>query len=158
MAHDETRVNSELELPTVRRTVRLFARAFRLRCPNCGRGPVLHHWLKLRVRCGSCGLRLQRGEHDYFVGSVFILFTLAGLLIYAVLAATLIATGPAVPWDLLEYGLPVLMAVSLVALFPFSRLVWLAFDLMLRPVTPQELEWHRDAPDEWSSGRDARRD
>jgi len=158
MAHDETRVNSELELPTVRRTVRLFARAFRLRCPNCGRGPVLHHWLKLRVRCGSCGLRLQRGEHDYFVGSVFILFTLAGLLIYAVLAATLIATGPAVPWDLLEYGLPVLMAVSLVALFPFSRLVWLAFDLMLRPVTPQELEWHRDAPDEWSSVRDARRD
>ena len=158
MAHDETRVNSELELPTVRRTVRLFARAFRLRCPTCGRGPVLHHWLKLRVRCGSCGLRLQRGEHDYFVGSVFILFTLAGLLIYAVLAATLIATGPAVPWDLLEYGLPVLMAVALVALFPFSRLVWLAFDLMLRPVTPQELEWHRDAPDEWSSVRDARRD
>jgi uncharacterized protein (DUF983 family) len=158
MAHDETRVNSELELPTVRRTVRLFGRAFRLRCPNCGQGPVLHHWLKLRVRCGSCGLRLQRGEHDYFVGSVFILFTLAGLLIYAVLAATLIATGPAVPWDLLEYGLPVLMAVSLVALFPFSRLVWLAFDLMLRPVTPQELEWHRETPDEWSSVRDAGRD
>ena len=88
----------------------------------------------------------------------FRLFTLAGLLIYAVLAVTLIATGPTVPWDLLEYGLPVLMAVSLVALFPFSRLVWLAFDLMLRPVTPQELEWHRAAPDEWSSVRDASRD
>ena len=64
----------------------------------------------------------------------------------------------AVPWDLLEFGLPVLMAVSLVALFPFSRLVWLAFDLMLRPVTPQELEWHRETPDEWSSVRDAGRD
>jgi uncharacterized protein (DUF983 family) len=148
--------NPGLELPTVRRTARLFGRAFLLRCPNCGGGPVLEHWLKLRVRCGTCALRLQRGEHDYFIGSVFILFTLAGLLIYGVLAVTLLVTGPAVPWDLLEYGLPVVMALSLVALFPFSRVVWLAFDLMLRPVTPEELEWHRGATSEWSS-EDAQR-
>lgn len=31
------------------------------------------------------------------------------------------------------------------ALFPFSKTIWLAFDLMLRPVTPEELQWHRAA-------------
>ena len=118
---------------------------------------MLHHWLKLRVRCGACGLRLQRGEHDYFVGSMFILFTLAGLFIYAVLVLTMLASRPTVPWDLLEYGLPVVMTVALVGFFPISRLAWLAFDLMLRPVTPEELEWHREAESEWSSETDAHR-
>ena len=157
MAPDDMRTNPGLELPTVRRTARLFGRAFLLHCPNCGRGPVLHHWLKLRVRCGACGLRLQRGEHDYFVGSMFILFTLAGLFIYALLVLTMIASRPTVPWDLLEYGLPIAMAAALVGFFPISRLAWLAFDLMLRPVTEDELEWHRDAQTEWSSERDAQR-
>jgi len=151
MTPDQMRTNPGLELPTIRRTARLFGRAFILRCPNCGKGPVLQHWLKLRVRCGTCGLRLQRGEHDYFVGSMFILFTLAGLFIYAVLAVAVVVSAPTVPWDLLEYGLPVVMIVALVGFFPFSRLVWLAFDLMLRPVTPEELEWHRETESEWSS-------
>ena len=157
MAPDEMRTNPGLELPTIRRTARLFGRAFRLRCPNCGGGPVLHHWLKLRVRCGACGLRLQRGEHDYFIGSVFILFTLGGLFIYGVLVVTMLLSRPTVPWNLLEYGLPVLMVVALVGFFPISRLAWLAFDLMLRPVTPDELEWHREAETEWSSEIDAQR-
>ena len=149
MAPDEMRTNPGLELPTLRRTVRLFGRAFLLRCPNCGKGPVLHHWLKLRVKCGTCGLRLQRGEHDSFVGSMFILFTLVGVTIYAVLTVTLLAT-EATPWGLLENGLPVLALALLLVFFPFSKLVWLAFDLMLRPVTPEELEWHREATTEWS--------
>jgi uncharacterized protein (DUF983 family) len=150
------KTNPALELPTVRRALRLFGRALLLRCPNCGGGPVLEHYLKLRVRCGTCGLRLQRGEHDYFIGAVFILFTLTGLLIYAVLTVTLLVTRE-VPWDLLEIGLPVLTAVALVVLYPFSKLLWLAFDLLLRPVTPAELEWHRETKTEWSSERDAQR-
>ena len=150
MAPDEMRTNPGLELPTLRRTARLFGRAFLLRCPNCGKGPVLHHWLKLRVKCGTCGLRLQRGEHDSFIGSMFILFTLVGVTIYAVLTVTMLAT-ESTPWDLLENGLPVLALVLLLVYFPFSKLVWLAFDLMLRPVTPEELEWHREATTEWSS-------
>ena len=156
MTPPEMDSHSGLELPTVGRTLRLFGRGFRLRCPNCGKGPVLQHWLKLRVRCGTCGLRLQRGEHDSFIGSMFILFTLIGLTVYAVLTVTLLAT-EATPWDLLENGLPVLAAALLVLWFPFSKLLWLAFDLTLRPVTPEELEWHHATEAEFSSERDAPR-
>ena len=145
-----------LELPSVGRTLRLFARASLLRCPNCGGGPVLRNWMNLRVKCGTCSLRLQRGEHDTIMGSVFILFTLIGLFSYAILTVTMLVTRAA-PWDLLEYGLPALVLVELFVFFPFSKLLWLAFDLMLRPMTPQELEWHRSSEVEFETERDAPR-
>jgi uncharacterized protein (DUF983 family) len=145
-----------MEIPTLGRTLRLFGRAFLLRCPHCGKGPVLQNWMKLRVKCGTCGLRLRRGEHDTVMGFAFILFTLVGLFSYAVLAVTLLATRDT-PWDLLETGLPLLVLVALFAFFPFAKLLWLALDLTLRPVTASELEWHRTASAEFETERDARR-
>lgn len=145
-----------LEVPSVGRTLRLFGRAFLLRCPHCGRGPVLESWLKLRVKCGHCGLRLQRGEHDTIMGSVFILFTLIGLVGYLILAVTL-SVSDDTPWTLLQYGLPLLALVLLFVLLPFSKLLWLALDLTLRPVTPAELEWHRASHVEFETERDALR-
>ncbi len=156
MAPDQMQTNPGLELPTVRRTARLFGRAFLLRCPNCGKGPVLEHWMKLRVRCGHCELRLQRGEHDTVMGFAFILFTMVGVAAYAVLTVTMLVTEET-PWDLLETGLPLLVLVMLFAFFPFAKLGWLAFDLMLRPVTPQEMEWHRTATRAHETARDATR-
>jgi uncharacterized protein (DUF983 family) len=156
MTHPEMDSETGLEIPSLGRTLRLFGRASRLRCPHCGGGPVLAHWLKPRVKCGACGLRLQRGEHDSFTGSMFILFTLVGLTGYAILAVAL-AASDATPWDLLEIGLPLLAVVLVVVLFPFAKLLWLAFDLMLRPVTPRELEWHRASEAEFSTERDAPR-
>jgi uncharacterized protein (DUF983 family) len=145
---------SGMEIPTFGRILRLFGRACLLRCPHCGKGPVLEHWMKLRVKCGTCGLRLQRGEPDTIMGPVFILFTLIGLFSYAVLVVTLLVTRTT-PWDLLQNGLPVLVLVELFAFFPFANLLWLAFDLALRPVTPSELEWHRAATREFEPERDA---
>ena len=129
-------------------SLRLFGRALRLRCPNCGRGPVLRHWLKMRDRCGHCGLRIERGERDYFIGSMLFNLVLGEFLVVIVLFAFLLARWPDVPWDFLEVGVPVLAILFPVLLFPFSKLTWLAFDLMLRPVTPAEMEWHdRDGSD-----------
>lgn len=142
-----------LAVPSAGQIVRLFARASALRCPHCGKGPVLQHWLKLRVKCGACGLRLQRGEHDNFTGSMFILFGLVGVAVFAVLTVTMLATAET-PWDVLENGLPILAAVLIVVFFPFAKLIWLAFDLMLRPVTSAELEWHRAAESEFETVRD----
>jgi hypothetical protein len=53
--------------------------------------------------------------------------------------------------------LPVLVIVELFAFFPFAKLLWLAFDLTLRPVTPSELEWHRTATREFDTERGAPR-
>ena len=156
MSRPEMDSETGLELPTLGRTLRLFGRGFLLRCPNCGKGPVLEGWFKLRAKCGTCGLRLLRGEHDRVMGSVFILFTLVALVCYALIVVALSVT-ETTPWDLLDTGLPLLALVLVVALFPFSKLLWLAFDLMMRPVTPEELEWHRASAREFETERDASR-
>mgnify|MGYP002778009719 CR=1 FL=1 len=156
MPHPEMDSETGLELPTLGRTLRLFGRAALLRCPHCGGGPVLAGWFTLRVKCGTCGLRLLRGEHDRVMGSVFILFTLVGVVCYALIAVALAATDET-PWDLLQYGLPALALALVVGLFPFSKLLWLAFDLMLRPVTAAELAWHRASDAEFETVRDAPR-
>jgi uncharacterized protein (DUF983 family) len=157
MPYEHMDSRTGLELASPKQTARLMGRALRLRCPNCGRGPVLKHWLKLRVRCGSCGLRLERGEHDYFTGSLMFNFVIAGVLLLVTLAVVLVTMWPNVPWDALEVGGPIAMLVAPLVIFPFSKLLWLAFDLMLRPVTPEEMEWHRTAESEWSSERAPRR-
>lgn len=52
---------------------------------------------------------------------------------------TLAMTWPRVPWSLLQFGAPAAMVLAPILLYPFSRLIWLAFDLMLRPAVPNDL-------------------
>lgn len=157
MSNEEMDSRSGLELASARHALRLVGRALTLRCPNCGAGHVLRHWLKLNVRCANCGMRLERGEHDYFVGSLMLNYVITGTLLLITLAVVLIATWPDVPWDAFQYGGPIAMVVLPFVLFPFTKLIWLAFDLMLRPMNPEELEWHRTADSEWSTERNAPR-
>lgn len=148
----EMETESGMQLPTARDGALRFARALLLRCPNCGKGPVLKNWLKLRVRCGNCGLRLERGEHDYFMGSMMFNYVLTGAILLTAIAVLLVSRGANDrTWTILQWGGPTAMVVLPFVLFPFSKLIWLAFDIVLRPVTERELEWHRAADSEWSS-------
>ena len=49
-------------------------------------------------------------------------------------------TRPNVPWDALQYGAPVVLALSMVLFYPVAKVVWLVVDVMMRPVTRAELE------------------
>ena len=118
---------------------RLLARALTLRCPNCGGGPVLRRWLALRPRCPVCRLRLERGEHDYFLGSMTVNLLVSELLWAVAFVGVIVLTWPAVPWRGVQIGGALLMIAAPFALFPFTKLVWLAVDLMFRPATPDEL-------------------
>jgi uncharacterized protein (DUF983 family) len=125
--------------PGMRRVFEVLGRAARLKCPHCGRGPVLQHWLKMRARCGNCGLAIERGERDYFIGSMLFNLVVSEMLFAVTFVAVLIVMWPNVPWDTMEWAAPAGMAVAPFLLFPFSKLAWLGFDILLRPVTPDEL-------------------
>ena len=122
-----------------RRGAIMLVRALRLRCPNCGGKGLLVSWSKLAVSCPRCRLRPQRGESDYFLGGMMFNIALAEGVFVILLVGTLAITWPRVPWTLLQFGAPVAMILAPILLYPVSRLVWLAFDLMLRPVTPNDL-------------------
>ena len=126
--------------PGVKRVLTVMGQAVRLRCPNCGHGPVMRHWFKMRDRCGNCGLAIERGERDYFIGSMLFNLVVSEMLFAIVFVAVMLIAWPNVPWDTLQCRTPLGMPTAPFVLFPVSKLAWLAFDILLRPVTPDELE------------------
>ena len=122
----------------LRRIVRLLWRALGLHCPNCGGGPIFESWLRLRPRCPVCGLRLERGEQGYQVGSYMFNIIASELIWAAVFVGILIATWPSPPWDALLYGGVAMMLVAPFIFYPFSKTAFLAFDLVFRPPGPDD--------------------
>jgi uncharacterized protein (DUF983 family) len=123
----------------VKRVLLLFWHAMRLRCPNCGGSPIFRSWSRLRPYCPACGLPLERGEHGYQVGSYMFNIIAAELIFVLVFLVVVLATWPSPPWQLLQYGGVVLMILAPILFFPFSKTLFLAFDLAFRPATRDEL-------------------
>jgi uncharacterized protein (DUF983 family) len=149
------RPTGEYEELSASRAARLFARGLTLRCPHCGSGDLLESWFRFRPKCRGCGLRTDRGEEDFFLGGMMWNIVLAegALLVCAVLVG--IATWPDVPWLLLQWGGVALMAAVPFLFYPLSLTVWLASDILIRPVTAEELAWHRESrPGEFRRYRD----
>lgn len=122
-----------------RRTAVMFGRALTLRCPHCGARGIIASWFRFAPACPRCRLKPDRGESDYFLGGMMFNIALAEGAFVVLLIATLAITWPRVPWTVLQYGAPVAMILAPIVFYPFSRLVWLAFDLALRPVVPNDL-------------------
>jgi len=123
---------------SARRLWMLLWRGMRRRCPNCGAGDAFESWFRLRPRCRACGLRLDRGENDFFLGAFTLNFVTAELALCAFMLAVIVALWPDVPWDFVLYGGAILMVIMPLVFFPFSRTIWLAIDLAFRPATGRE--------------------
>jgi uncharacterized protein (DUF983 family) len=122
---------------------RMVLRALLRRCPNCGARGIFRSFTELRERCPNCGMRLQRGEADYFIGAYLLNLTFVEILFALLLGAVVIATYPNTPWTLIQWSGLVLIVVGAVVCYPLSKALWIAFDLIFRPMSPEELEWHK---------------
>ena len=118
--------------PTAGRLMLMALRGLRRRCPNCGGGGLFTSHTRLRPACPRCGLLLDRGEEDYFLGAYTVNFVTAELGLVVFLGLLVLATWPDVPWDSVLYGGIVLMLLMPVLFFPVSRTLWLALDLAFR--------------------------
>lgn len=134
-------------MDTILRGSRLVGRALLLRCPECGGRGIFTSWFRMRATCPACALPLDRGERGYQVGSYMLNIIAAELLFMVVFLGVLAATWPTPPWTLLQYGGGALMVVAPIMLYPFTKTVFLAVDLMVRPAsTPNLGEDHRGHP------------
>ena len=105
------------------------------RCPRCGARRVFASWFRMVEQCPRCRLRFER-ENDFFLGAYVInLAVTEGLLLIGLFVFILVAVnGEDVPLA------PVLAGAAFVAVggpllfFPFSRTIWAAIDLAMRPV------------------------
>jgi hypothetical protein len=91
--------------------------------------------MKLKPRCPTCDLALDRGEsEDYWLGAFAINWVVGEGIALVLALLVLLATWPnSTPALWTGIALAVLVPV---ALFPFSRTLWLAIDLAARPTEP----------------------
>ena len=85
-------------------------------------------------------MRLARGEQGYEVGA-YMFNIVAAELIFAAIFLTIVGlTWPTPPWDFLLYGGIVLMLLVPALFYPFSKTLFLAFDLTFRPPMPEDFK------------------
>lgn len=121
---------------------RMLLRALMLRCPHCGGKGIFQTVFTLNKQCGTCGLRTQRGEDDYFVGAYLFNLCMVEAILWIGTFACIAVTYPDTPWTLLTWATSILMIVGCFVCYPFAKTTWLAVDLSIRPLTEEELEWH----------------
>ena len=139
MTEEGATTETPLEMPTFRRALLLAGRALRLRCPNCGQGRVLAAWGTVRERCEQCNYQFERSGPGYFTAAMFCNFLIAEFLFATSFATTVILMWPNVPWDGLTWVAAAGAVLVPTALYPFSKVAWLAIDTLVRPVMPGEL-------------------
>jgi hypothetical protein len=101
--------------------------------------------------CPNCGLRFERGEEGYWVGS-YMFNIVASELLFAVTGITVVVTTwPTPPWTAITVGGVIMMLLAPLLFLPFSKVLFLAFDLCFRP--PVEADF--SAPSEPAIGRRA---
>lgn len=124
------KIKSEISRPS---PWRLLGRALLLRCPNCGHGSLFTGFFKMRERCLNCGILLERGEPDYFIGAYTLNLIAVEVLLAGTFLVVVVATWPNPPWAALQYGGVVLSILGAVLCYPFAKTIWLAIDLIFRP-------------------------
>jgi uncharacterized protein (DUF983 family) len=100
----------------------------------------LRNWLTLANHCPHCGLALERGESsDFWIGAYVFNLVAGEMLAIGIPIIWMIASAPHQPWTLIEIVAGVLCVALPFLFFPFSRTLWLAWDLSFRPVEPGDI-------------------
>jgi uncharacterized protein (DUF983 family) len=113
------------------------------RCARCSSGRLFRSWFTMAERCPRCGLLFER-EEGQWVGAMIVNFAVAMIALVAVLGVGLLLTWPDVPWTGLTVVAVMMVVAVPVALYPWSKTVWVAIDLLMHR-SEQPLEWDGEA-------------
>ncbi len=97
-------------------------------------------WFSMLPTCPACGFRFERGERGYWLGAYFVNLVLMETAFVLWFVGYLVLSWPSPDWLLLLATTLALMLVMPIAGFPFSRTLFLAFDLWVRPATVEDFE------------------
>lgn len=110
------------------------------RCAVCGSGHLYESWFRMKPRCPRCGYRFER-EEGFFLGAYVVNLAVAEGIIALLCIVPLIwlsATRPeASLWPVITVGFVGALLGPLL-FYPFSRTIWVAVELLLRPVWADE--------------------
>lgn len=121
----------------------LLKRGFHRRCPVCGGKKLFRRWVVMADRCPTCNLRFQRVPGQW-LGSWFLNVCLAQILAIGIVLGGVIAAYPDPPLGVIGLVGGTVMVVFPFWFFPYSRTIWVAIDLAMRP-----LEFAEDVDPGW---------
>jgi hypothetical protein len=124
--------------------VKMFLRGLVRHCPRCGSGHLFSGWLKMKPRCPRCGMRFER-EEGFFLGAFVVNFGVMLISLALFIGIGLALTLPDPPPGKLALGAMLVGVVVPVFFYPFSRTVWSAIDLTMKPLEPEEIRSASDA-------------
>ncbi len=111
----------------------LLRRGVMRRCPVCGQGHLFRRWFIMEPVCPGCGFVFRRAP-GHWLGSWFLNVLVVQSVLVAGISLVVALTWPA-RLNVWSIGLVVAVALSMPALFfPFSRTLWTAIDLVMRPL------------------------
>lgn len=119
---------------------RMMGRGLLKRCPLCGSGGLFTGWFRMRERCPRCGYRFER-EEGFFLGAYVINLAITqGLLLLLAIVPLIVLLNSRPDQSLVPIMVGGLAAALLgpPAFYPFSKTIWSAIDLILRPVDAPE--------------------
>ncbi|MEA2685090.1 MAG: hypothetical protein QOE93_285 [Actinomycetota bacterium] len=126
----------------------MLRRGLTKRCSVCGSGHLFDGWFRMKERCPRCGYKFER-EEGFFLGAYTINLAIAeGLLMLLAIVPLiyLLSTNPDMSvWPIVWIGL-VLAILAPLFFYPFSRTIWSAIDLALRPPDKTEPSDRHNVP------------
>ena len=118
----------------------LIARGLLHRCPMCGGADLFPGWFRMRERCPACRLKLDRGEHDAWSGAWMLNLVAVETMFVLIMVGVVIALWPDVSWPAITWTGALGMIALPLLLFPASRTLWLAFDLIFQPARETDFD------------------
>lgn len=124
---------------------KLLWRGFTKRCPVCGERKIFHRWFTMVERCPRCDLRFERID-GHLTGALGINTVVSIVVVITVGIIGGILTFPELPLVPLVTTITLVAALFPIFFYPFSKTVWTAIDLRMRPPEPEEV---RPGHGEW---------
>jgi len=121
----------------------MLRRGLRRRCPVCGQNKLFRRWIAMADDCPRCGLTFQRVPGQW-LGSWFLNVCLAQVLVIGIVLGGSIVAYPDPPLLLLGLVGGAVTVLFPIWFFPYSRMIWVAIDLAMRP-----LEWTEGVDPHW---------
>jgi uncharacterized protein (DUF983 family) len=110
------------------------------RCPLCGSGGLFSRWFRMAERCPGCGYRFER-EEGFFLGAYVVnLAIVEGVLLVLTVVPLIFLLNrdpEASVAGIVAAGL-VAAVLAPLAFYPFSKTIWTAIDLIMRPADAGE--------------------
>ncbi len=117
---------------------RMMGRALLRRCPRCGTGHLFMRWFRMVARCPGCAYHFERRAEDgFFLGAYVLNLAVTesalAVMLFGFILVRSSTDSTAALWPVLVAAGAVAVLLPL-AFYPFSKTLWAALVLAVRPL------------------------